>query len=72
MEIKAAKFLDRDDFASPTTGTVIGTPHTKSGKKLTYERLDDSSNSSPGLRKARVWIILFYHLIHNPLSRFYL
>ena len=48
------RFTPGEELASPTTGTVLGTPHTKSGKKLTYERMEDSSNSSPGLRKARV------------------
>jgi len=59
-ERKAVQFLpDGEELASPNSasGNVPGTPHTKSGKKLTYERVNDSSNSSPGLRKARVSLL---------------
>eukprot|EP00092_Neocalanus_flemingeri_P098085 GFUD01125075.1.p1 GENE.GFUD01125075.1~~GFUD01125075.1.p1 ORF type:complete len:672 (-),score=190.98 GFUD01125075.1:4-1941(-) len=50
---------------SRNTGTSKGggsmgtpnTPHTKSGKKLTYERENCSSSSSPGLRRARVSLL---------------
>eukprot|EP00092_Neocalanus_flemingeri_P098082 GFUD01125072.1.p1 GENE.GFUD01125072.1~~GFUD01125072.1.p1 ORF type:complete len:675 (-),score=191.51 GFUD01125072.1:166-2088(-) len=50
---------------SRNTGTSKGggsmgtpnTPHTKSGKKLTYERANCSSSSSPGLRRARVSLL---------------
>eukprot|EP00092_Neocalanus_flemingeri_P040975 GFUD01044616.1.p1 GENE.GFUD01044616.1~~GFUD01044616.1.p1 ORF type:complete len:735 (+),score=184.15 GFUD01044616.1:215-2206(+) len=46
--------------STTTRGGSMGTPntpHTKSGKKLTYERENCSSSSSPGLRRARVSLL---------------
>eukprot|EP00092_Neocalanus_flemingeri_P016906 GFUD01018285.1.p1 GENE.GFUD01018285.1~~GFUD01018285.1.p1 ORF type:complete len:694 (+),score=197.33 GFUD01018285.1:85-2082(+) len=46
--------------STTTRGGSMGTPntpHTKSGKKLTYERENCSSSSSPGLRRAMVSLL---------------
>jgi len=56
------RFTPLESAGSPTDNLscsaerTIGTPHTKSGKKLNYER-DDSCSSSPGLRRARVSLL---------------
>ena len=53
-ERKGVRFTPGGGASQPYYWDGLSTPHTKSGKKLTYERMEDSSNSSPGLRKARV------------------